>query len=139
VPQVRIVAALGAVLMIWKRVILVNWQFAATDSTLNSIKQSPKLHYTPHDFRRMFITDAILNGLPPHIAQVTAGHRDINVTLGYKAVYPDQAVQTHLAFLARRRALRPSEVYRTPTDTEWGRVPRPLATAQDLHRSGRRV
>ena len=42
------------------------------------------LHYTPHDFRRMFITDAILNGLPPHIAQVIAGHQDINVTLGYK-------------------------------------------------------
>ena len=46
------------------------------------------LHYTPHDFRRMFLTDAILNGLPPHIAQVIAGHRDINVTLGYKAALP---------------------------------------------------
>jgi hypothetical protein len=30
----------------------------------------------------MFITDAILAGLLPHIAQVIAGHRDINVTLG---------------------------------------------------------
>jgi integrase len=77
------------------------------------------LNYTPHDFRRIFITDAILNGLPPHIAQVIAGHRDINVTLGYKAVYPDQAIQAHLAFLARRRALRPSEEYRVPTDQEW--------------------
>ena len=77
------------------------------------------LHYTPHDFRRMFITDAILNGLPPHIAQVIAGHQDINVTLGYKAVYPDEAIQAHLAFLARRRSLRPSEEYRTPTDEEW--------------------
>jgi len=77
------------------------------------------LHYTPHDFRRMFITDAILNGLPPHIAQIIAGHRDINVTLGYKAVYPEEAIQAHLAFLARRRALRPSEEYRSPTDTEW--------------------
>ena len=77
------------------------------------------LHYTPHDFRRLFITDAIINGLPPHIAQVIAGHRDINVTLGYKAVYPDEAIQAHLAFLARRRALRPSEEYRTPTDAEW--------------------
>ena len=78
------------------------------------------LHYTPHDFRRMFITDAILNGLPPHIAQIIAGHRDINVTLGYKAVYPEEAIQAHLAFLARRRALRPSEEYRVPTDEEWG-------------------
>jgi Phage integrase family len=77
------------------------------------------LHYTPHDFRRMFLPDAIMNGLPPHIAQIIAGHRDINVTLGYKAVYPHEAIQAHLAFLARRRALRPTEEYRTPTDAEW--------------------
>ncbi len=36
-----------------------------------------------------------------------------------EAVYPDEAIQAHLAFLARRRALRPSEEYRTPTDEEW--------------------
>jgi len=77
------------------------------------------LHYTPHDFRRIFITDAVLNGLPPHIAQVIAGHHNIAVTMGYKAVYPDEAIQAHLAFLARRRALRPSEEYRTPSDQEW--------------------
>lgn len=77
------------------------------------------LNYTPHDFRRMFITDAIMNGLPPHIAQVIVGHQDINVTLGYKAVYPDEAIQAHLAFLARRRSQRPSEEYRAPTDDEW--------------------
>jgi hypothetical protein len=77
------------------------------------------LNYTPHDFRRMFITEAVMNGLPPHIAQVIVGHRDINVTLGYKAVYPDEAIQAHLAFLARRRSQRPSEEYRAPTDEEW--------------------
>ncbi|MGH3504585.1 MAG: tyrosine-type recombinase/integrase [Nocardioidaceae bacterium] len=77
------------------------------------------LRFTPHDFRRLFITEAVLGGLPPHIAQVIAGHRDINVTMGYKAVYPDEAIQSHLAFLARRRALRPTEEYRVPTDEEW--------------------
>ncbi|MGH3738947.1 MAG: tyrosine-type recombinase/integrase [Micromonosporaceae bacterium] len=77
------------------------------------------LRYTPHDFRRLFITDAILAGLPPHIAQVIVGHRDINITLGYKAVYPDEVIQAHRAFLARRRRLRPTEEYRTPTDAEW--------------------
>lgn len=77
------------------------------------------LRYTPHDFRRMFITDAVMNGLPPHIAQVIAGHRDINVTMGYMAVYPEEAVQAHLAFLARRRSLRPTDEYRAPTDEEW--------------------
>lgn len=76
-------------------------------------------HTATAERRRIFITDAIMSGLPPHIAQIIAGHQDINVTLGYKAVYPEEAIQAHLAFLARRRALRPSEEYRVPTDQEW--------------------
>src|SRR6266516_2850884 len=91
---------------------------ALADTGLTDPATGGPLRFTPHDFRRLFITDAILNGLPPHIAQVIAGHRDINVTLGYK-VYPDEAIQAHLAFLGRRRALRPSEEYRVPTDEEW--------------------
>ena len=35
------------------------------------------------------------------------------------AVYPEETIKSHLAFLARRRALRPSEEYRTPSDEEW--------------------
>ena len=42
------------------------------------------IRYTFHDFRRLFITDAIGHGMPPHIAQLVAGHRDINTTMGYK-------------------------------------------------------
>ncbi|MFB9716368.1 site-specific integrase [Arthrobacter methylotrophus] len=74
---------------------------------------------TFHDFRRLFITDAIMHGMPPHIAQLVAGHRDINTTMGYKAVYPEEVLNTHRAFLARRRAIRPNEEYRTPTDEQW--------------------
>jgi Phage integrase family len=77
------------------------------------------LRYTFHDFRRLFLTDAIMHGMPPHIAQLVAGHRDINTTMGYKAVYPEEVINSHRAFIARRRALRPSEEYRTPTDDEW--------------------
>ena len=32
----------------------------------------------------IFTTDAILNGMPPHIAQMILGHHDINTTMGYK-------------------------------------------------------
>jgi hypothetical protein len=77
------------------------------------------MRYTFHDFRRLFITDAIMHGMPPHIAQLVAGHRDINTTMGYKAVYPEEVINGHRAFIARRRALRPGEEYRTPTDEEW--------------------
>lgn len=78
-----------------------------------------ELHFTPHDFRRMFVTDSIMNGLPPHIAQILCGHKDINTTMGYKAAYPTEAIAAHHAFLSRRRAQRPSVEYRTPTDDEW--------------------
>jgi integrase len=61
------------------------------------------MRYTFHDFRRLFITDAIMHGMPPHIAQLVAGHRDINTTLGYKAVYPEEVINGHRAFIARRR------------------------------------
>ena len=77
------------------------------------------LRFVPHDFRRIFITDAIMHGMPPHIAQLVAGHRDIGVTLGYKPVYPEEVINAHRAFITRRRALRPTEEYRTPTEEEW--------------------
>ena len=60
-----------------------------------------------------------MNGLPPHIAQVICGHKSIETTMGYKAVYPAETIEAHRAFIARRRATRPSEEYRTPTDDEW--------------------
>lgn len=35
------------------------------------------------------------------------------------AIYPADAIEAHRAFIARRRTLRPSEEYRTPTSEEW--------------------
>jgi hypothetical protein len=91
---------------------------ALDKSSLTGAAGQP-LRFAPHDFRRMLITDAIMHGMPPHIAQLVAGHRDISTTMGYKAVYPEEVISGHRAFIARRRALRPSTEYRTPTDAEW--------------------
>ncbi|UQX09888.1 site-specific integrase [Candidatus Mycobacterium methanotrophicum] len=77
------------------------------------------LDFQPHDFRRLFTTDAILNGMPPHIAQLILGHNDINTTMGYKTAYPAEVIRGHRAFIARRRERRPSEEYRSPTEQEW--------------------
>lgn len=77
------------------------------------------LHFAPHDFRRIFITDAVLNGLPPHIAQVLAGHDSINTTMGYAAIYPTDAIEAHRASIARRRKIRPVDEYRAVTPEEW--------------------
>ncbi|MDP9847377.1 tyrosine-type recombinase/integrase [Streptosporangium lutulentum] len=77
------------------------------------------LQFQPHDFRRIFTTEAILNGMPPHIVQLILGHKSIDTTMGYHTVYPQEVINGHRAFIARRRAMRPSEEYRTPTDQEW--------------------
>jgi hypothetical protein len=61
---------------------------------------------------------SFMHGLPPHIAALVAGHRDVNTTMGYKAVYPEETINGHRAFLARRRGLRPSQEYRVPSDAE---------------------
>jgi hypothetical protein len=74
------------------------------------------------------LTTSFLAGLPPHTAQVIAGHRDINVTLGYKAAYHEEVINSHLAFLPAARALRPTEEYRTPHRRRMAAVPRPLRT-----------
>lgn len=91
---------------------------ALTGTGLTDTHGQP-LRFVPHDFRRIFITDAVMNGMPPHITQLVVGHRDLNTTMGYKAVYPEETINGHRAFLARRRELRPSREYRTPTDDEW--------------------
>ena len=82
-------------------------------------KDGEPLHFQPHDFRRIFITDAILNGLPPHIAQIIAGHDSISTTMGYAAIYPSDAIEARHAFIARRRQTRPAEEYRAITSEEW--------------------
>jgi hypothetical protein len=77
------------------------------------------LRITPHDFRRIFATDALRAGLPPHIAAKILGHIDLNTTMGYAAIYPEDVITGHRAFIARRRALRPGEEYRDLSPAEW--------------------
>lgn len=45
------------------------------------------MYVQPHDLRGIFATEAIMNGMPPHIAQILLGHKYINTTMGYKAIY----------------------------------------------------
>lgn len=90
----------------------------AAAAGLTSVSGGP-LTFTPHDMRRLFTTEALQNGLPPHICQLILGHRNLNTTMGYNTVYPEKVITGHRAFLARRRQLRPAEEYRTPTDAEW--------------------
>lgn len=77
------------------------------------------LRYTPHDFRRLFTTEAVTGGLPVHIAAKLLGHQNLATVESYLAVFQDDLVRTYRSFLDRRRALRPESEYREPTEEEW--------------------
>ncbi|MDT0453791.1 tyrosine-type recombinase/integrase [Streptomyces hesseae] len=77
------------------------------------------LRYTPHDFRRMFITDAVTGGLPVHIAAKILGHHSLNTTQAYLAVFQEELIRSYRSFLDTRRAARPAAEYREPTEQEW--------------------
>jgi hypothetical protein len=51
----------------------------------------------------------------PHIAAKICGHSAVDTTMGYAAIYPEDVIAHHRAFIARRRAERPSEEYRDLT------------------------
>lgn len=92
-------------------------QEAAARADLRFNDGSP-VRFTPHDFRRLFSTEVVRYGMPIHIAAQLLGHKDLNTTRGYTAVYPLEVFQHFEDHLARSRAERPSEEYRTPTAAE---------------------
>lgn len=91
----------------------------ATSQAARITAAGQPLEWRPHDFRRIFVTDAIRSGLPSHIAAKVCGHSTVDTTMGYAAIYPEDLIVHHRAFIARRRAERPSEEYRDLTAQEW--------------------
>jgi len=89
-----------------------------TAAAITNTDGSPA-HFSPHDFRRIFATEAVSSGLPVHITAKLLGHQSLATTQIYIAVYDQEVIDHHRAFIARRRTLRPSEEYREPTDSEW--------------------
>ena len=72
------------------------------------------LRFVPHDFRRIFITDAVMNGMSPHIAQLVVGHRDLNTTMGYKAAYPRPSTATEPSSPAAANCVPPGSTAPPP-------------------------
>ena len=75
------------------------------------------LTFTPHDFRRLFATDLVNNGLPIHIGAALLGHASLHPRLR-RGVRRD-VVRHYQLHLSRRRQLRPTVEYRDPSDEEW--------------------
>ncbi|MEV5598963.1 site-specific integrase [Streptomyces sp. NPDC052496] len=108
----------------WRRdVITTNMVYQLLNDTLARAALTDHagqpLRYTPHDFRRIFATEAVAGGLPVHIAARLLGHASVTTTEAYLAVFQEDLIRSYRSFLDRRRAVRPAEEYRDPTDDEW--------------------
>jgi hypothetical protein len=77
------------------------------------------MQFRPHDFRRMFATEAVTGGLPVHIAAKVLGHASLQTTQHYLAVFPDEMIRSYRTYLDNRRSIRPEAEYREPTQEEW--------------------
>ncbi len=95
-----------------------NWLAEAANTARLCDVDGRPLAFSPHDFRRVFLTDAVRTGLPIHIAAQLAGHDDLNTTRRYAATYPTEVIEHYQRFIARRRAERPIEEYQEPTAEE---------------------
>lgn len=54
-----------------------------------------------------------------HLMMLAEAFREFQYPSTPLAIYPAETIEAHRAFIARRRASRPSEEYRTPTEEEW--------------------
>lgn len=96
-----------------------NWLAELAETIELKDTDGTPLHFTPHDFRRMFITDIVNAGFPIHLAAKLVGHNSIEVTRSYTAVYQKDVFEAYERFIQHRRASRPSAEYREPTEEEW--------------------
>ncbi|WP_285560106.1 site-specific integrase [Actinoplanes regularis] len=91
----------------------------AARALIPSHPQFADIRFSPHDFRRLFATELVNNGLPIHIGAALLGHLNVQTTRGYVAVFEEDVVAHYQDFLERRRAQRPDGEYRKPTADEW--------------------
>ncbi len=79
------------------------------------------IRFQPHDFRRLFATEAVMSGLAPHIAAKVLGHDSLDTLQQYVAVYDEDVFLHHRQWIERRRRMREDYAveYREPTDDEW--------------------
>ncbi|HET6294374.1 MAG TPA: tyrosine-type recombinase/integrase [Kribbella sp.] len=74
----------------------------------------------PHMLRHAFASNVLDAGGTLDQAQALLGHASLASTQVYaEAIYSDDVITHHRAFIARRRAERPGEEYRSLTPEEW--------------------
>ena len=98
---------------------IADWLGLALEGTAITDAAGQPLRFTPHDFRRMFITDAVLHGMPPHIAQLSPATATSTPPWDTRPSIPRKSSMGTARSSPAGVRSRPAEEYRVPTEQEW--------------------
>ncbi|WP_199924795.1 site-specific integrase [Streptomyces sp. NRRL WC-3725] len=76
------------------------------------------LKFTPHDFRRILITELVNSGLAIHIGAALLGHLNVQSTRRCIVVFDEDIIRHYQEHLEHRRQIRPTGEYRDTTSDE---------------------
>jgi hypothetical protein len=81
------------------------------------------LDVAPHDCRRLFASEHLNNGTPPHVVQALLGHERLDTVMIYAKLYPQTLVETYRRHVRGvYQAVHGPESLRAPTAEEWTRL-----------------
>ncbi len=87
----------------------------------------------PHDCRRVFASEHLNNGTPPHVLQALLGHERLDTVMIYAKLYPGTLVDAYRRHVrGLYRSVHGDDALRAPTPDEWDA----LAKSCDLRDMG---
>ncbi|WGF90778.1 tyrosine-type recombinase/integrase [Marinivivus vitaminiproducens] len=79
----------------------------------------------PHDCRRVFASEHLNNGTPPHVLRALLGHERLDTVMIYAKLYPGTLVEEYRRHVRGvYQAVHGPEVLRAPTEDEWALLER---------------
>ena len=79
----------------------------------------------PHDCRRVFASEHLNNGTPPHVLRALLGHERLDTVMIYAKLYPGALVDAYRRHVRELyQSLHGNDVLRAPTADEWDALAR---------------
>jgi hypothetical protein len=79
----------------------------------------------PHDCRRVFASEHLNNGTPPHVLRALLGHERLDTVMIYAKLYPGALVETYRRHVRGvYQSVHGPEVLKAPTIEDWDALAR---------------
>lgn len=102
------------------------------DSLAGLSKRAGSKHYdgtplliSPHDCRRVFASEHLNNGTPPHVVRALLGHERLDTVMIYAKLYPQTLIEEYRRHVhGVYQSLYGEEGIKVPTEEDWAELER---------------